>query len=175
MTIAVGFTLDNAASRNLSCPRSLTLLVLTVAGLIAGLGARWVGRADWASWLILAGTVPALVAVLSDSVASLIRREVGLDIIALLSIGGAITLREYVAAGVIGVMLSGGYGELKEKLIRLGHMGPASRSLYPLVAVSALGRSLADLGVSVDVGAGALAVMDVLAQAPDAVLAGSAP
>ncbi len=74
-----------------------------------------------------------------------------------------------------GVMLSGGYGELKEKLIRLGHMGPASRSLYPLVAVSALGRSLADLGVSVDVGAGAQAVMDVLAQAPDAVLAGSAP
>ena len=42
-----------------------------------------------------------------------------------------------------GVMLSGGYGELKEKLVRLGHMGPASRSLYPLVAVSALGRGLA--------------------------------
>ena len=64
-----------------------------------------------------------------------------------------------------GVMLSGGYGELKEKLIRLGHMGPVSRSLYPLVAVSALGRGLADLGVSVDLGAGAQAVMDVLAEA----------
>ena len=63
-----------------------------------------------------------------------------------------------------GVMLSGGYGELKEKLVRLGHMGPASRSLYPLVAVSALGRGLADLGVAVDVGAGAAAVMDVLAE-----------
>ena len=69
-----------------------------------------------------------------------------------------------------GVMLSGGYGELKEKLIRLGHMGPASRSLYPLVAVSALGRGLADLGVTVDVGAGAQAVMDVLAQAAPAEL-----
>jgi pyridoxamine---pyruvate transaminase len=64
-----------------------------------------------------------------------------------------------------GVMLSGGYGELKEKLVRLGHMGPASRSLYPLVAVSALGRGLADLGATVDVGAGAQAVMDVLAEA----------
>lgn len=62
-----------------------------------------------------------------------------------------------------GVMLSGGYGELKENLIRLGHMGPASRSLYPLVAVSALGRGLVDLGVQVDVGAGAQAVMEVLA------------
>ncbi len=61
-----------------------------------------------------------------------------------------------------GVMLSGGYGELKEKLIRLGHMGPAARSLYPLVAVSALGRGLLDLGVSVDVGAGAQAVLESL-------------
>jgi pyridoxamine--pyruvate transaminase len=65
-----------------------------------------------------------------------------------------------------GVMLSGGYGELKHKLVRLGHMGPASRSLYPLVAVTALGRGLADHGVAVDVGGGAQAVMDVLAQAP---------
>ena len=62
-------------------------------------------------------------------------------------------------------MLSGGYGELKEKLVRLGHMGPASRSLYPLVAVAALGRGLADLGAAVDLGAGAQAVMDVLAEA----------
>lgn len=63
-----------------------------------------------------------------------------------------------------GVMLSGGYGELKERLIRLGHMGPASRSLYPLVAVSALGRGLLDLGVSVDIGAAAQAVLETLAE-----------
>lgn len=63
-----------------------------------------------------------------------------------------------------GVMLSGGYGELKDKVVRLGHMGPASRSLYPLVAVAAFGRGLADLGVSVDLGAGAAAVMDVLGE-----------
>jgi pyridoxamine--pyruvate transaminase len=61
-----------------------------------------------------------------------------------------------------GVMLSAGYGELKPKLIRLGHMGPASRSLYPLVAVTALGQGMSDLGAAVDVGAGAQAVMSVL-------------
>jgi pyridoxamine--pyruvate transaminase len=64
-----------------------------------------------------------------------------------------------------GVMLSAGYGELKSKLVRLGHMGPASRSLYPLVALSALGQGMSDLGVSVDIGAGAEAVMAVLAEA----------
>ena len=63
-----------------------------------------------------------------------------------------------------GVMLSGGHGELKEKLVRLGHMGPAARSLNPLVAVSALGRGLADLGVTVDVGGGAQATMGVLSE-----------
>jgi len=87
---------------------NLALLVLAATGLAAGLGARWLGRADWAAWLMLAGTVPVLLAVLLDSLTSLMRREVGLDIIALLSIGGAIALGEYVAAGVIGLMLSGG-------------------------------------------------------------------
>ncbi|HEX6461331.1 MAG TPA: alanine--glyoxylate aminotransferase family protein [Thermoleophilaceae bacterium] len=64
-----------------------------------------------------------------------------------------------------GVMLSGGYGELKEKLFRLGHMGPAARSLNPLVAVGALGRGLADLGADVNVGAGTEAVLAVLSEA----------
>jgi pyridoxamine--pyruvate transaminase len=70
-----------------------------------------------------------------------------------------------------GVMLSGGYGELKEKLFRLGHMGEASRSLYPIVALSAFGRGLNDLGVSADIGAGVEAALDVLS---DSVGAGSA-
>jgi pyridoxamine---pyruvate transaminase len=72
------------------------------------------------------------------------------------------------------VMLSGGYGELKERLVRLGHMGPAARSLYPLVAISALGRGLLDLGVSVDVGAGAQAALEVLSEAAPAELSGAA-
>lgn len=87
---------------------NLPLLALAAAGLGGGLAARWLGRADGATWLMLAGTVPVLAAVLLDSLASLRRREVGLDIIALLSIGGALALEEYVTAGVIGVMLSGG-------------------------------------------------------------------
>ena len=64
-----------------------------------------------------------------------------------------------------GVMLSGGHGELKHELVRLGHMGPASRSLHPLVAVAALGRGLADLGAGVDIGAGTEAALEVLSQA----------
>ena len=63
-----------------------------------------------------------------------------------------------------GVMLSKGYGPLADRVFRLGHMGPAARSFYPLVAVTALGRGLADQGVPVDIGAGAAAVAEVIAQ-----------
>ena len=63
-----------------------------------------------------------------------------------------------------GVMLSPGYGELKERLVRLGHMGPAARSLNPVVAVSAFGRGLADLGAPVSIGEGVEAALAVLAE-----------
>jgi pyridoxamine---pyruvate transaminase len=70
-----------------------------------------------------------------------------------------------------GVMLSGGYGELTEKLFRLGHMGPGARSLYPVVAVSAFGRGLADLGVDVDLAAGVEATLRVLSESQEVVAA----
>jgi pyridoxamine--pyruvate transaminase len=59
-----------------------------------------------------------------------------------------------------GVMISGGQGA--GNLVRIGHMGPTARSLYPVVGLAALARTLADLGVAVDVGAGVEAAMEVL-------------
>ena len=66
-----------------------------------------------------------------------------------------------------GVMLSGGYGELSDKLFRLGHMGPAANGLNPVVGVSALGRGLADLGAEVRIGAGVEAALVVIAEAAE--------
>jgi pyridoxamine--pyruvate transaminase len=63
-----------------------------------------------------------------------------------------------------GVMLSGGFGELAERLFRIGHMGVASRSLNVVVGLSALGRGLADLGVEVSVGEGVDAALEVLSE-----------
>jgi pyridoxamine--pyruvate transaminase len=70
-----------------------------------------------------------------------------------------------------GVMLSGGYGELTDKVFRIGHMGSGSRSLYPLVSVSALGRGLADQGLDVDLGAAADAVLETLSRSGEVVTA----
>ena len=61
-----------------------------------------------------------------------------------------------------GVMISGGQGA--GNLVRIGHMGPTARSLYPVVGLAALGQTLLDLGAGVDVGAGVEAALEVLAQ-----------
>jgi pyridoxamine--pyruvate transaminase len=65
-----------------------------------------------------------------------------------------------------GVMLSGGQGA--GNLVRIGHMGPTANGLNPVVGLMALGRSLADLGVSVRVGAGVEAALAHLAPGPRA-------
>ncbi|MDQ3894479.1 MAG: alanine--glyoxylate aminotransferase family protein [Actinomycetota bacterium] len=62
-----------------------------------------------------------------------------------------------------GVMISGGQGA--GNLVRIGHMGPTARSLYPIVGLAALGRTYADLGASVEVGAGVEAALEILASA----------
>jgi pyridoxamine--pyruvate transaminase len=59
-----------------------------------------------------------------------------------------------------GVMLSGGQGA--GNLVRIGHMGPTADGLNPVVGLMALGRSLADLGAGVRIGAGIEAALAVL-------------
>jgi pyridoxamine--pyruvate transaminase len=59
-----------------------------------------------------------------------------------------------------GVMISG--GQDAGNLVRIGHMGPGARSIYPVAGLTAVGRTFADLGVSVKLGDGIEAAMDVL-------------
>jgi pyridoxamine---pyruvate transaminase len=68
-----------------------------------------------------------------------------------------------------GVMISAGQGA--GNLIRIGHMGPTARSLYPLVGLAAVGRTMADLGASLNVGEGLEATLEVLAGHETAALA----
>jgi pyridoxamine---pyruvate transaminase len=62
-----------------------------------------------------------------------------------------------------GVMISGGYGELKGKLVRLGHMGVAAHPTYLAAQLAMLERTLADLGARVELGAGVGAALESLA------------
>lgn len=62
-----------------------------------------------------------------------------------------------------GVMISSGQGA--GNLVRIGHMGPSARSLHPVVGLAAVGRTLADLGAAVEIGAGLEAALAELSQA----------
>lgn len=84
------------------------LLGLSLAGLAAGLAASPLGRPDLAPVIWAAGVAPVLAALLIEILRSLWRGEVGLDIVAALSMTAALAFGETLAAAVVAVMYSGG-------------------------------------------------------------------
>ena len=84
-------------------------LVLWPAALLAlGLGVWAAGRYDLATLIFAAAVVPVLAALLVQVVQSLRQRDVGLDIVALLSMSGALALGETLAGNVVALMYAGG-------------------------------------------------------------------
>jgi pyridoxamine---pyruvate transaminase len=68
-----------------------------------------------------------------------------------------------VARAESGVMLAGGQGALRGRVLQIGHMGPAAYPLSPVIGLTALGRALRRLGAKADIGAAveaALAAQD---------------
>jgi heavy metal translocating P-type ATPase len=84
------------------------LLLIATVGLVSGLGLLVGGRADLAGSVWFAGVVPVLAALVVDILRSLQRGEVGLDIVAALSMTAALAFDETLAAAVVAVMYSGG-------------------------------------------------------------------
>ena len=94
---------------NLRRTTNLLLLVVSAGGLITGLAARfYFGEPKWAGWIWVLGSAPVVLALLVGIGRAVLRREAGLDLIALLSIAGAIALGEYLTGAVIGLMLASG-------------------------------------------------------------------
>jgi len=85
-----------------------TLLVLTGIGLVSG-GICWVvGWLRVADICWIAGTLLAIAPAVVWVVAALRRRRLGVDVIAVLSLIGALLVHEYLAGALIAVMLAGG-------------------------------------------------------------------
>lgn len=84
------------------------LLSVALAGLGFGLLYQLGGRADLSFWIWGIGVVPVLLALVAEILRSLARGEVGLDIVAALSMSVALIFGEALAAAVVAVMYSGG-------------------------------------------------------------------
>jgi heavy metal translocating P-type ATPase len=104
------------------------MLPLTIAGLVAGIAATLLGNDElaWWCWTVPAALVGVWLAV--SIVRDLLRREAGVDVIAVLAIVGALLFGESLAAAVIAVMLATG-----DALERFAE-GRAHRELSALVS-----------------------------------------
>lgn len=84
------------------------LVAVPATGLVLGMIARLAGFGHWAGPVWAGVTAPVLVALLIEIVTSLRRGDVGLDVVAALSMGGALAFGEYLAAVVVALMYAGG-------------------------------------------------------------------
>ena len=87
---------------------NVALLVVAVLGLLAGLALMLTDRADLALIAWAAGVVPVIAALVVEILRSLWKGEVGLDIVAALSMSAALLFGETLAAAVVALMYSGG-------------------------------------------------------------------
>ncbi len=83
------------------------LVILPAVGLAAGLTALW-ARPGWAAPILTAATLPVLAVLVVQIVTSLRRGDMGLDIVAALSMTAALLSGEQLAATVVALMYSGG-------------------------------------------------------------------
>lgn len=89
-------------------PVRIVLFAIAVAGLLGGFLVPYLGHPELQSW-IWGGAAGAILAVLlTEIVTSLLKGEVGLDIVAGLSISAALAFGETLAAGVVALMYAGG-------------------------------------------------------------------
>ncbi|MGO4837665.1 heavy metal translocating P-type ATPase, partial [Rhizobiaceae sp. 2RAB30] len=84
------------------------LVAIAVAGLVLGGAALLAGRGDWADWIWAACTIPVLAALVVEILTSLRRGEVGLDLIAALSMTAALAFGQPLAGNVVALMYAGG-------------------------------------------------------------------
>jgi len=87
---------------------NVVLIVIALLGLVVGVGLWLTVRTDLASLVWTAGVLPVLAALVVEIVRSLWRGEVGLDIVAALSMSAALLFGEELAAAVVALMYSGG-------------------------------------------------------------------
>lgn len=135
------------------------LIGLAAGGLLHLVEARSAGRIAWvvATSVVL---VPTMVAV----VRGLLRRETGVDVIAVMAMTGALLLGEYLAGAIIAVMLTGGTSLERFAVARARRELSALLKRAPRVAHRRSGTDVSDVDV------GEVALGDLLVVKPGEVV-----
>lgn len=84
------------------------LLAVPATGLALGFAIRAVGLPTWSGWIWGASALPVLFALILEITSALRRGELGLDIVAALSMTAALAVGEALAAAIVALMYAGG-------------------------------------------------------------------
>ena len=87
---------------------NIALLAVALLGLVSGLALLLAERPDLSTLAWTAGVLPVLAALVVEILRSLWKGEVGLDVVAALSMSAALLFGEALAAAVVALMYSGG-------------------------------------------------------------------
>jgi heavy metal translocating P-type ATPase len=89
-------------------PTQALILGVALTGLIFGVFLQTTGREEWAVWVWAGTTLPVLLSLAVEIVTKLRRGELGLDIVAALSMTAALAIGETLAAAIVAIMYAGG-------------------------------------------------------------------
>lgn len=84
------------------------LVAIALVGLLLGLVTPWLQLGKWSAAIHSAATLPILVALIAEIVTSLRRGQIGLDVVAAISMAAALGFGEALAGNVVGLMYAGG-------------------------------------------------------------------
>lgn len=118
-----------------------------VAGLIVGATAQYFGAQDASTGSYIASACIVLVPTAVATARRLLRREIGVDVIALLAMAGALALGEYLAGAIIAVMLTGGGALERFAVARARRELTALVRRAPRVAHRSVGGEIVDIAV----------------------------
>ncbi len=156
----VGTRAPNWKAFGLATPQ----LAVAVAGLVTG-GALYIATVDHtAQWVWASATAVVLVPTAISVVEALLRRETGVDLIAVLAMAATLVLGEYLAGSIIAVMLTGGAALERFAVTRARRELNALLERAPHTAHRRAGATIVDVDVD------AIALGDVLVIKPGEVV-----
>jgi heavy metal translocating P-type ATPase len=145
-------------------PAAQVLLSAALAALLIGAVAQYLGAQDASTWSYIASTCVVLIPTAIAAARRLLKRDLRVDLIAVLAMAGALALGEYLAGAIIAVMLTGGTALERFAVARARRELTALISRAPRIAHRRAGTDVIDVGIE------EVAVGDVLVVKPGEVV-----
>lgn len=142
----------------------LGLLAASLAGLLVGAVAQYLGARNASTWSYIGSLCIVLVPTAIATAGRLLKREMGVDLIAVLAMVGALALGQYLAGAIIAVMLTGGTALERFAVARARRELTALIRRTPRIAHRRAGVDIIDVGVD------EVALADVLVVKPGEVV-----